>query len=82
MARPSTFESLSAIKLRHYPSRTCQFDVANVGTGAIQAPKPEPRIMRHELTNFEWTAIKPFLPTSTRGVPRVSDRRVLIGIFG
>jgi hypothetical protein len=47
----------------------------------IQAPKPEPRIMRYELTDHEWTAIKPFLPNKPRGVPRVNDRRVLNGIF-
>jgi transposase len=37
----------------------------------IQAPKPEPRIMRYELSDFEWTAIKPMLPNKTRGVWRV-----------
>jgi transposase len=37
--------------------------------------------MRYELTNLEWTAIKPFLPNKPRGVPRVNDRRVLNGIF-
>jgi transposase len=37
--------------------------------------------MRYELTDFEWTAIKPFLPNKPRGVPRVNDRRVLNGIF-
>jgi transposase len=47
----------------------------------IQAPKLEPRIMRYELTDYEWTAIKPFLPNKPRGVPRVNDRRVLNGIF-
>jgi len=36
---------------------------------------------RYELTNFEWAAIKPHLPTKTRGVRRVDDRRVLNGIF-
>jgi transposase len=47
----------------------------------IQVPKPEPRIMRYELSNYEWTAIKPMLPNKPRGVRRVNDRRVLNGIF-
>ena len=47
----------------------------------IQAPKLEPRIMRYELSDFEWAAIKPFVPNKSRGVPRVNDRRVLNGIF-
>ena len=37
--------------------------------------------MRYELTDNEWTAIKPMLPNKPRGVPRVNDRRVLNGIF-
>ncbi len=37
--------------------------------------------MRCELTDYEWSAIKPFLPNKPRGVPRVNDRRVLNGIF-
>jgi transposase len=37
--------------------------------------------MRYELTNYEWAAIKPFLPNKPRGVPHVNDRRVLNGIF-
>ena len=37
--------------------------------------------MRYELTDQEWTAIKPMLPNKPRGVPRVNDRRVLNGIF-
>ena len=37
--------------------------------------------MRYELTDYEWKAIKPFLPNKPRGVPRVNDRRVLNGIF-
>jgi transposase len=37
--------------------------------------------MRYELTDFEWTAIRPFLPNKPRGVPRVNDRRVRNGEF-
>jgi transposase len=37
--------------------------------------------MRYELTDDEWTSIKPMLPNKPRGVPRVSDRRILNGIF-
>ena len=37
--------------------------------------------MRYELADYEWAAIKPFLPNKPRGVPRVNDRRVLNGIF-
>lgn len=33
--------------------------------------------MRYELSDFEWTAIKPILPNKTRGVRRANDRRVL-----
>src|SRR5258705_2511462 len=38
--------------------------------------------MRYELTDNEWSAIKPMLPNKPRGVPRVNDRRVRDGIFG
>ena len=34
-----------------------------------------------ELTDHEWSAIKPMLPNKARGVPRVNDRRVLNGIY-
>ncbi len=37
--------------------------------------------MRYELTDDEWTAIRPMLPNKPRGAPRVNDRRVLNGIF-
>jgi transposase len=47
----------------------------------IQASKMRTRIMRYELTDHEWTAIRPMLPNKPRGVPRVNDRRVLNGIF-
>jgi hypothetical protein len=41
-----------------------------------------PRIMRYELSDYEWTAIKPMLPNKPRGVRRVNDRHVLNGILG
>jgi transposase len=49
--------------------------------GVIQAPKLELRNMRYELSDFEWSVIKPMLPNKPRGMPRVDDRRVLNGIF-
>ena len=36
---------------------------------------------RYDLTDFEWRVIEPLLPNKQRGVPRVSDRRVLNSIF-
>jgi transposase len=50
-------------------------------TPVIQAPELGARIMRYELADYEWLAIKPMLPNKPRGVPRVNDRRVLNGIF-
>jgi transposase len=41
--------------------------------------KPTARIMRYELADHEWTAIKPMMPNKPRGVPRVNGRRH--GIF-
>lgn len=34
-----------------------------------------------DLTDFEWSVIRPLLPNKSRGVARVDDRRVLNGIF-
>ena len=47
----------------------------------IEDPKLESWIVRYELSDFEWAAIKPFLPNKSRGVRRVNDRSVLNGIF-
>ena len=55
--------------------------VDGVARDVIQALKPEPRIIRYELSDYEWTAIKPMLPNKPRGVRRVNDRLVLNGIF-
>jgi transposase len=37
--------------------------------------------MRCELSDYEWAAIKPFLPNKPRSVTRVNDGRVLNGLF-
>jgi hypothetical protein len=42
-----------------------------IAVDVIQAPKLEPRLMRYELSEYEWTAIKPMLPNKPRGVRRV-----------
>ena len=65
-----------ALRLRYRPVR-----VDGAAREVIPASKPEPRIMRFELSDYEWTAIKPMLPNKPRGVRRVNDRRVLNGIF-
>jgi transposase len=85
-AEPAASPAISAVpkaevnsgynRERHRPS-----GVDGAARDVIQAPKPEPRIMRYELSDYEWTAIKPMLPNKPRGVRRVNDRRVLNGIF-
>jgi transposase len=47
----------------------------------IQAPKTELQIMRYELSDYEWSVIRPMLPNKPGGMPRVDDRRILNGIF-
>jgi transposase len=37
--------------------------------------------MRYELSDYEWSVIKPMLPNKPRGIPRVDGRRILNGIF-
>jgi hypothetical protein len=47
--------------------------VEDAARRVIQAPKPEPRIMRYELNDYEWAAIKPFQPNKSRGADRRYD---------
>jgi transposase len=35
--------------------------VEGIGLDVIQAPKQESRIMRHELSGFEWATVRSFL---------------------
>jgi Putative transposase of IS4/5 family (DUF4096) len=72
-------ESGSEIRILALAAVALAFD--GVARRVIQTPKPEPGIMRYELTDYEWVDIKPFLPNKPRGVPRVHYRRVLNGIF-
>jgi hypothetical protein len=47
------------IALAAAPPRAIAVDGA--AADVIQSPKLEPRIMRYELSDYEWTAIKPML---------------------
>jgi hypothetical protein len=72
-------ESRSRFRALAAPQRAMRLE--GIAADVIQAPKLEPRIMRYELSDYEWTAIKPMLPNKPRGIRRVNDRRVLNGIF-
>jgi transposase len=69
------------VNSEHYLFRNGPLRLDGIVVDMIQAPKLEPRIMRYELSEYEWTAIKPMLPNKPRGFRRVNDRRVLNGIF-
>jgi len=47
----------------------------------IQATKHWGRIMRYDLTDFEWSVIEPLLPMDRRGPKPKDNRKVLNGIF-
>ena len=49
--------------------------------GVIQSPEVGGLNGSFDLTDFEWSVIRPLLPNKSRGVARVDDRRVLNGIF-
>jgi hypothetical protein len=41
--------------------------VGGAARDVIRVPKPEPQIMRYELSAYEWTVIKQMLPNKPRG---------------
>jgi hypothetical protein len=51
-----------------------EIGAANTEIGVIQAPERGPRIMRYELTDFEWTAIRPLLNSFS---PEIAKRQLL-----
>jgi Putative transposase of IS4/5 family (DUF4096) len=56
-------------------------DVADSVPVVISTSNSELRVMRYELSDYEWSVIKPMLPNKPRGIPRVDDRRILNCIF-
>ena len=60
-----------------YFARTDRFAVDRIAAAVIQAAKLEVRIMRCELSDYEWRVINPMLSNKPCGVPRVDDRRIL-----
>jgi hypothetical protein len=58
-------------KFRGSAARHGLLRLDDVAVEVIQAPKLEPPIMRYELSDYEWTAIKPVLSNKPRGVRRV-----------
>ena len=81
MGQSRRFGDCRAIGPLTLQPQTCCLAVDIFAPGVIQAPKLELRNMRYELSDFEWSVIKPMLPNKPRGMPRVDDRRVLNGIF-
>jgi transposase len=79
--RPCPLCTESGSKFKAFVKARPLLWVDGAARDVIEAPKLEPWIVRYELSDFEWAAIKPFLPNKSRGVRRVNDRRVLNGIF-
>ena len=67
-----SFATASAVSklshVRHAESGRKFRAISGSATNVIQSPKLESRIMRYELSDYEWTAIKPILPDQPRSV--------------
>jgi hypothetical protein len=75
------FLSFDARFAKSNPCRGRTMSVVFGRTPVIQTPKPGLRIMRDELADQEWAAIKPMLPNRPCRAARVNDRRVLSTAF-
>src|SRR5271168_4402350 len=53
------------------PSRTYDATLRTLDR-RVSSSESEPRIMRYGLTDFEWSAIRPFFPNKPRGVSSVT----------
>jgi hypothetical protein len=54
--------------------------IEGIGLDVIQASKLGFESCGMKLTDFEWIAIRSFLPNEPRSIPRVDDRRVPNGM--
>jgi len=45
--------------------------IGGTAVNVVHAPKSEPRIIRYELSDYEWTAITPMLPNKTNSRPTI-----------
>jgi hypothetical protein len=76
MTAPGSFSTISARIVGCLMSASAHKRSSGAGsvalgqTPVIQTPKLGARIMRYELADYEWVAIKPMLPNKPRGVPR------------
>jgi Putative transposase of IS4/5 family (DUF4096) len=71
-----------AFEIDPIQAETVRLIESRLGSQAqLVAMHPKADLLCFELTDNEWTAIRPMLPNKPRGVPRVNDSRLLDGIF-
>jgi len=57
------------VNSEHYDNATGLFRVDGIAVDVIQAKKPEPRTMRYELSDYEWTTINGIFWVLRSGAP-------------